>query len=205
MLRHDVEFGRPSPVKERWHKRLERLVITDKGWANIFTIYHKSGLEAKFIWFQIRLIQNILGTNKRMNMIWPEEYPTPLCTFCEKEEENILHLFTECEEVNSIWTQLEEWLQGKGYESLKITRLVRLFGIITSEAREPNNVCILITRFFIWYCRCNKTSPTFQAALKYLRFYLKAIKISYYMEGNESKYNDVWANYADWIEENEIS
>jgi len=204
MMQYSIEFGQPTPIKERWHKRLGR-VITDKGWTNIFTNCHKSGLEAKFIWLQVRLVQNILGTNKRMHTIWPSEYPSALCTFCEREEESILHLFTECECIEHLWIEMEKWLQEKGYEDLKITRLMRLFGATTWKAREPINICIMITRFFIWYCRCSKTMPNFQASLKYLRFYLRTIKVSYYLEGQMNKYTDIWKNFTEWTEDNETN
>lgn len=201
-IQYNLMAGASSPVKEKWHKRLGN-VITDEGWQKIFHLHHKSGLESKFIWFQIRLIQNILGTNKRMHLIWPQEYLSPMCTFCLREEESILHLFVECDYTRVIWNDFEAWIQQKGYDDWKVSRLNSLFGANASDPTDPLNICLLISRFFIWYCRCTKSEPKFQALLQYLRFYLRALKSSYYIQGKASKYHTIWMSFNDWISEND--
>ena len=101
------------------------------------------------------------------------------------------------------WDELESWLIEKGCDNLKISRLMNLFGSIAEEPNHPVNVCLLITRFFIWYCRCTKTEPQFHALEHYLRFYLKSIKIAYYIQGRSEAYCTLWAKFTRWIEAKE--
>lgn len=197
--KYNTLFEPKTPVIERWHKRLNS-TITDSGWKKIFTIHRRSGLESKFQWFQIRIIQNILGTNKRMNVVWPAEFPTPLCTFCDLEPESILHLFNECPCVAEVWRKLQLWLREKIDESLVLTRLMKLFGATFEEATHPLNVCLLVSRFFIWYCRCAKTEPSFQPLLKYLSFYIKSIRASYYLRGKGEAFLSNWSRFLQWLE-----
>ena len=198
-IKYRIMLAPISPVVERWNRRLDR-VTSDEGWRRIFQLHFKSGLEQKFVWFQCRLIQNILGTNERMNMIWPSQYPSPLCTFCHLEPESIIHLESSCTHSDRLWCALEEFLREKAYPNLKITRLMRLFGASQDGPKEPINVIFLITRFFIWYCRCSNTEPQFHTLMQYVRFYLKAIKVSYYLEGKSEAYHNTWSSFVTWIE-----
>ena len=188
----------PSPVVEKWHTRLNTVISTD-GWKKIFVLHRHSGLESKFQWLQIRIIQNILGTNRLMNIVNPTEFPSPLCTFCNEESETSIHLFTECPVTNKTWKELEAWLQGKGTSNLTITRLMKLLGATFMDAKDPVNICLLITRFYIWFCRCSKTTPTFNGLENYLRFYLKAVRVCYYYQGREDHYKKLWETFAEWL------
>jgi len=80
---------------------------------------------------------------------------------------------------------------------------MRLFGAISREANDPLNVCILISRFFIWYCRCSKAEPNFQALLMYIRFYVRAMKVTFFIKGKPEQYYDTWSNFIDWIDADE--
>ena len=37
---------------------------------------------------------------------------TPLCTFCQWEEETSNHLFLECEYSKTLWSDIQNWLEG---------------------------------------------------------------------------------------------
>ena len=119
------------------------------------------------------------------------------------EREDILHLMYECNHTHNLFSNLAEWLVEKGYENLRFSRLDSVFGMVSKEPRDPLNICLLIARFFIWYCRCTKTPLKFQAFLKYLRFYVQAIKASSFIRGQEKSFHEEWASLLNWIHQEE--
>ena len=44
--------------------------------------------------FQYKILNNILFLNKKLFVFWIKN--TPLCSFCNKEEETLLYIFSEC-------------------------------------------------------------------------------------------------------------
>ena len=188
----------PSPVIDKWHRRLNT-VITEEGWKKIFVLHRRSGLEAKFQWFQVRLVQNILGTNKRMHTIRPADHPSPLCTFCSQEPETVIHLFHDCPFSIKIWDELGSWLCDLSGEEIIVTRLMRLFGATFKSPNDPINICLLVTRFFIWYCRCSTVVPNFPALTNYIQFYLRALKMSYRIKGKGDQFDNIWSKFMSWI------
>ena len=63
-------------------------------------------ITTKFRSFQYRLIQNELITNQLLHK-WAIAQ-SPMCTFCDENQETILHLFVYCEYVQAFWIQVEE-------------------------------------------------------------------------------------------------
>ena len=188
----------PTPIIQKWHERLQT-TISEEGWRKIFVIHRSSQLESKFQWFQVRLLQNILGTRKRMNLIRPTDYPNPLCTFCDQVPETIIHLFHECPVSAKLWDELRSWFCELAEEELTFTRLMHLFGATFKRHDDPLNVCLLITRFYIWYCKCSETLPSFSALTNYLQFYLKTLKMTFNMKGRRDQFESRWLKFLSWI------
>ena len=61
--------------------------------------------------FQYRIKDLILTTNKLAYKIGI--YPSPSCTFCEAEDESILHLLWECEAIQEFISHITACLANK--------------------------------------------------------------------------------------------
>ena len=72
---------------------------------------------------------------------------SPLCTFCQKQLETVEHLFWECELVNIIWHELEDWLQTVQV-TINFASEYVLFGIKGAN-NNPINVIILLIKQYI--------------------------------------------------------
>ena len=83
---------------------------------------------------------------------------SPLCGFCEKELETIVHLSFHCTKVCTFWDELKVVLNSSNI-------LVRfdikdvLFGILDADNTSiPVNYILLESKYFIYRCKLNKIS-----------------------------------------------
>ena len=87
------EFEEPS-CKSIWTRKLSS-TLNDKIWENIFRACHKSILDNGLIWFQYKILYNILDTKYYLNKL--KIIDSNLCSFCNQQPESIEHLFVHCE------------------------------------------------------------------------------------------------------------
>ena len=74
--------------------------INDEIWQNIFKACMKSIIDNDFDWFQYKILFNILNTNEYLYKIKMSN--SNLCRLCGEYLETILHLFTQCKEVQDL-------------------------------------------------------------------------------------------------------
>ena len=85
---------------------------------------------------------------------------SPLCSFCGKENETLIHLFTECGEVVNLWENVYTMLQ----EHYKVTDLVlNPANIILNEVSSVKiaNFMVLVAKQFIYRQKCLRESNSF--------------------------------------------
>ena len=92
-----------------------------------------------------------------------------MCTFCDDEIETLVHLFIECNKVANIWQEvIENLLQPFGVSSLSKDQIV--LGVeTTAEQNEIINHIILEVKYYIYVCKLDKSTPTFQRIKNRLR------------------------------------
>ena len=79
--------------------------VTEDDWPLIYTLAGKLTLNSKLRVFQYKVSNNILCLNKSLYKMKLAD--TPLCTFCQREEETINHLFLECEYSKTLWSDIQ--------------------------------------------------------------------------------------------------
>ena len=89
IYRHYIKTVATPPVAfSKWNDVFQ---FSESQWQTICKIPFASCKESKIRYFQYRFIHRILGTNSRlyrMNIV-----DSPLCTFCNEQNESIEHLF----------------------------------------------------------------------------------------------------------------
>ena len=79
--------------------------VTEHDWPLIYTLADKlMGM------FQYKVLNNILYLNESLFKIKLAD--TLLCTFCQREEETVNHIFLECEYSKSLWNDTQNWLEA---------------------------------------------------------------------------------------------
>ena len=110
--------------------------------------------------FQYRLLHHALITN--LNLFRWKIVQSPLCTFCDLETEDIIHLLYECPIVKKLWKNIEMWLKNKNV-NINFT----LCEIIFNSFHENviNLICTIIKQY-IYRSRCFKVKPNINETLK---------------------------------------
>ena len=87
---------------------------------------------------------------------------SPLCPFCQKEDESLEHLLFHCKITKDFWLAFSSWISKQNIfmETLTLTNV--LFGVFNdNEDFLILNHLLLIAKYFIYKCKLNKTKPTF--------------------------------------------
>ena len=78
-------------------------------WRNIYILPRIITVNTYLRSFQYKILNNIVFLNKNLFVFWKKN--TPLCLFCNNEEETSLHIFSECTYVIYIWQQLPKFFE----------------------------------------------------------------------------------------------
>ena len=117
-------------------------------------------------WFQYRLVHRILATNSFLHKIGRAE--SPLCSFCNREVETLVHLFYRCPNVNRFIREIIKWtnsdpehfgpgeiILGKRCQIELILALARIF-----VYRRRHTATISLPDFLI-FCKEYRSSERF--------------------------------------------
>ena len=91
-------------MKTRWNNNLN-LNIDDKTWQDVFKVCFYTSNDNNLVWFQLRILYRILGTNSYLNKIGIT--PSPICRKCNEATETLTHIFTECPSVKVFWGKIQ--------------------------------------------------------------------------------------------------
>ena len=93
-----------NTLRSKWSIKLEIPEISISNWQCYNFICFKTIKDHKFIWFQYRLLNRILGIRGYLTKLKITE--DPYCNFCNYCIEDIIHLFCECYLVKSFWNNI---------------------------------------------------------------------------------------------------
>ena len=105
--------------------------------------------------FQFKISHLIFYTNVMLfdrNMI-----DSPLCTFCQRHNETLLHLFVSCKYVKPLWLSIENILEYNFNETEK------LFGCFSTMKNKQFDVLSHITillKYYVHICRLKDQIPS---------------------------------------------
>ena len=73
-------------------------------WTKIFILPSLTTYNTYLRYFQYKILHNILLLNKKLNLSGITK--SPLCSYCNTNDETPIHLFCECNSTKSLWLQL---------------------------------------------------------------------------------------------------
>ena len=151
------EATRKCEVK--WEEKFN-LALNDKIWHTIYSICFRTIYDNSVIWFQYKILFGILGTKDflfKMKIVDSNQ-----CRLCGENAETIQHLFSQCEIVEHLWTDIKQWIKRKVNYRLHMTQITKIFGyFIQDQNFKPVNFILLISRKYIFWCAQNKFIPSF--------------------------------------------
>ena len=151
-------------------------------WETMYKMIKKMSVDCKTREFQFKLLHNILYTNERLHRLNPVKFPTPMCTFCQNNFENIEHLFYNCQYTKALWRDLLFcWGQP-----LKLQQPPSKQCLILSDPNETLlvNFIGLLARRYIYYSKMNDKKPNFQGLIPYIK---RVYQIEYFIAYKNNK------------------
>ena len=121
-------------------------------WTRIFLLPRLVTLESRLRAFQYKILHNVLYLNKRLFKF--QKVSSPLCSFCKRDEETVIHLYHACSVIKNIWLQLQSLLRGT-VDVPSITPQSAIFGFLDTENTHfvIINLLLLIFKFYIYTSR----------------------------------------------------
>jgi hypothetical protein len=130
----------------------------------IFRRCHKYITDTVTRTFQYKFLNDILANN-----FWLEKWKiieNNKCTFCNNREENIYHLFVECDTVKIFWLEFNTWLNL--FNPIQINEKFIFYG-----TDDVLIYCLIISaKRYLYDCRNKKVAPTmqnYQNIIKYIK------------------------------------
>ena len=134
-------------MKSRWNQEFE-ICIDHDTWRMLFSICFKTVTNNNLIWFQLKLINRILGTNSYLHKLGIRKSPN--CRFCQQPE-SLLHVCYECPNSSELWKDIEKLLKERISLEIKFSSFTIIFGYINKDQNHiPINTLILVTKKYIF-------------------------------------------------------
>ena len=176
-------YSRPLPSE----KNRRRGVCGGGGDCVQASLSNQCTKSSKIITFNFKLLHRRLPTNCFLKKVGLRD--DDKCSFCNKETENLIHLFWRCEKTKNFWDSLFKWMQScqlslGEHNYLHINTALGLRPD-RSKHKLQINFCCLITKLYIWLCRSKEQPPNLNNFLLYL-------KHIYQIENNASTVKNKW-------------
>ena len=180
----------------KWDHLLEESI----DWSKSLTCLRLATSDSKLRWFQLRILHNILTTNKSVSKYKPEQ--TELCTFCKQNPETIVHIFWERQISKNFISSLFEFISSKTHhaKNLQANKSLILFG--TSKDTFTDNILdliILLSKFFLYRCKVNSKRPALKPFIEEIKQRHDIEKIISTSTGKYEAHRTSWAPYIDII------
>ena len=94
-------------TKRKWDMVIQNS-INIKGWETAYKICFECLDDNIIKWFQYRVLNSILGTRSYLYRVKIGD--SPLCGYCNNAEETIIHLMCDCNEVKTLWIDLNSFV-----------------------------------------------------------------------------------------------
>ena len=124
--------------------------------------------------------------------------PSPVCSFCDNNDESLRHLFVHCSFVSTFWDQILNWnpICRDNFDNLDDNAI--LFGIPSTWQTEGNylilNTIILVGKQTIYQCRKKLIKPSFAVFLAKID-HLKSLEYQIAKKrGKLATFFDKWKN-----------
>ena len=170
--------------------------INDKIWQNIFKACIKSVIDNDLVWFQYKILFNILDTNEYLYKIKISN--SNLCRLCGECPETILLLFAQCKEVQNLWQNLNSWIRNKLSIDIDFLDSRKILGYEDYDTHFwPLNFILTNVRNYIFWCSKYNFKINIYFLQKRLENKFKEQKTLAIINQTEIKFNkrwEVWQN-----------
>ena len=137
-------------------------------WKEIYSLPFTVTQDTKTREFQYKLLNNIVFTNEKLFRF--KMIDSPLCAFCQTEDESPEHLFFHCNKTKSFWQLLFSWFSEQKVILTSLTLKNVFFGVFHgAEDCHVVNHIILLAKYYIYNCKLNVIHPSLKVFIAKLK------------------------------------
>ena len=186
-------------MKKSWNKNLNTF-INEGQWNLIFRVCFKTLQNNSLIWFPLKILNRILGTNQYLHKIGLSD--SPLCSRCNTTSKSILHLLAQYNESRNFWILLETLIYEKIKFRIKFNDSSIIHGYLFIDQNNiPLNTLIITVQKYIF------DSVKYKSKLHIIAFRHKFSDI-YTEQSFVSKFSEQEANFKKiwqkWLPHNSL-
>ena len=128
-------------------------------WEKAYSLSFCSSMDSKLREFQYKVLNQIVFTNEKLFRFGITQ--SPLCAFCQKEDEFIEHLLFFCKESCEFWKHVLSWLRDKDIYVGELKEVDLIFGKfdIQDDFTLINHI-LLLGKYYIYSRKCQNAKPS---------------------------------------------
>ena len=119
----------------------------------------------------------------------------PVCSFCEKENESLEHIFIHCNYTEEFWAEVIKWLRSLNVNINRLNNKEIMLGMPNCEDELFVNHVLLIAKQYLYFCHCRKTFPIFKVFVSRLRKIQNLELVIAKSKNKLSLYTANWGNF----------
>jgi len=180
----------PDKSQSKWiadFKNYENSIEWDKSYILPFYCTKETKLQT----CQFKLLHRRITTNDYLHKI--SISLTDICTFCEQKKDSLIHLFWDCEFVQTFWQNIQHWLIQHQIKPQNFSLTLPIcLGLVDNTEDILFHHALLIGRYHIYSSKIKNTLPNLQV---FSQTFLKCQEIEKcyaYKTNTVKKYNSKW-------------
>jgi hypothetical protein len=171
--------------------RNQGFAFNSKEWEKYYIVPFICVKDTTLIWFQYRIIHQILTTNTFLYKI--KYIETNECTFCKNSPETLAHLFYNCNKVKDMWHAVANWVLNKKGIHMKLNKTVILFGLTDKTKDVFLNWLLINIKYYIYKTKIEKRELNIVAVKNTLQNKYEIEKCILFKTCRYEEYNAFWA------------
>lgn len=92
-----------------------------------------------------------------------------MCSFSEKENESLEHIFIHCNYTEEFWAEVIKWLRSLNVNINRLNNKEIMLGMSNCEDGLFVNHVLLIAKQYLYFCRCRETFRIYKVFMSRLR------------------------------------
>ena len=185
----------------KWNNEL--MLPNSFNWQHSYTLPYTITTDSHLQWLQFRFLHRILGTNTYLFKIGITN--NNRCTFCGQREDNVLHLFWECNVTQGFIQRVENWLKHSCHhlEKLHISREDLFLGKVDSDYKiidKALNFILLVIKDYIFKQKYKGERPYTDGFKRSLKYHFNTEKYISVRNCEQEKFKKRWMFYENLFE-----
>ena len=144
---------------EKWNIELAQYGVDNVSIKDVFKVCFKTTTDSSVQWLQFRILHRILPVGYYLRKINIKSLDN--CGFCEKSVETIVHIFTTCDKIHTLWTELSLHIYRRTAVSVEFNLSNIIFGELPLTCHNKAiNYIILSMKQYLFSSLMLKKVPT---------------------------------------------